>query len=457
MNTNSQPLIKVNIIIPTILLLMIFSLMIDNSFKIISPDLVKYFQVDASTVSWQITLSGLVVGIGAIVYATLSDSISIRNLFLVGITLICGGSIFGYLVHDNYWLVVIARIIQSAGLGATETLYLITVAKYLSAQEQKKFMGFSTSSFQIATVVGTLTGGFIATYLQWQDLFLVPLLTVLFIPFIYKYLPRETGSKSHVDIFGMIFIGSLAASILVCISSFSWLTFALFIIATIIFFTYISKASKAFITIDFFKNKIYVLVLIMVLIIYTTQAAYAFNTFPFMLTSVYGVQLDKVSLMFIPASLMAALTGALTGRISKYLSSKACVYLAHAIIIASVFLSIFFLQLPMILFTITLIIFSCAYALMYAPLIDTALCKVSVEHAGTALGFYNLCINIAMSIGFTYSSFLIDRHNLLLNIYQNTASNHYAGILLAIGMITTISLLIFRFLVIPKMPQQLSK
>ena len=35
--------IKVNIIVPMILFLMIFSLVIDNSFKIISPELVNYF------------------------------------------------------------------------------------------------------------------------------------------------------------------------------------------------------------------------------------------------------------------------------------------------------------------------------------------------------------------------------------------------------------------------------
>ena len=47
--------IKVNIIVPMILFLMIFSLVIDNSFKIISPELVNYFGVSASTVSWQVT------------------------------------------------------------------------------------------------------------------------------------------------------------------------------------------------------------------------------------------------------------------------------------------------------------------------------------------------------------------------------------------------------------------
>ena len=236
--------IKVNIIVPMILFLMIFSLVIDNSFKIISPELVNYFGVSASTVSWQVTLSGLVIGIGAVVYAALSDSISIRNLLVAGIVLICTGSLIGYVVHENYWLVVAARVIQSTGLGATETLYLITVAKYLNPKEQKKYMGFSTSSFQIATVIGLLTGGFISTYLQWHELFLIPLFTLVLIPFLWKYLPKDSGSKSNVDIIGMILVAITATSILICISSFDWYIFGGFILSVAVFFAYITKNKR---------------------------------------------------------------------------------------------------------------------------------------------------------------------------------------------------------------------
>ncbi|MGX2958515.1 MFS transporter [Peribacillus sp. JNUCC 23] len=82
-----------------------------------SPDLVEYFGVSATTVSWQVTLAGLVIGIGAVVYSSLSDSISIRNLLVLGIVLICVGSLLGYITHTNYWLIVVSRIIQSAGFS----------------------------------------------------------------------------------------------------------------------------------------------------------------------------------------------------------------------------------------------------------------------------------------------------------------------------------------------------
>lgn len=448
---DQKPIVNVSKIVPVILTLMIFSLVIDNSFKIISPDLVKYFGVSASTVSWQVTLAGLVIGIGAVVYSSLSDSISVRNLLAAGILLICVGSLLGYIVHTNYWLIVVSRIIQAAGLGATETLYLIFVAKYASLEEQKKYMGYSTSSFQLATVIGIVTGGFVSTYLQWQNLFLIPLLSLLLLPFILKYLPKEERKKNNVDFIGLILIAAVATSIMLYMSYFNWSIFILFLAAVVTFLIYISKKKNAFITMEFFKNKQFVFVLIVAFIIYSTYAAYALNTLSFLLTTVYDIKLDTVSLMFIPACLLAALVGALSGKIGKYLSSKQCVYLAMGLITVSILMGTFFVDTSIALFVVSLILFSCSFALLYAPLIDTSLKNVPVEKSGTALGFYNLCINIAMSAGFTYSAFLIDKKNLQFGFLKFTSDNavavNYSSIILIIAAIALFSIILFWLLV----------
>jgi MFS family permease len=91
--------------VPVMLLLFLLCLIIDNSFKIISIDMAKDFNISATTVSWQATLAGLVIGIGAVVYAALADSISIRKLLTIGIILICVGSVMGYLFQHSFLLV----------------------------------------------------------------------------------------------------------------------------------------------------------------------------------------------------------------------------------------------------------------------------------------------------------------------------------------------------------------
>ena len=118
----------------------------------------------------------------------------------------------------------------------------------------------------------------------------------------------------------MILVAVTATSILICISSFDWYIFGGFILSVAVFFAYITKNKKAFISIDFFKNKLYASVLIVAFIIYSLYASYALSSFSFLLTEVYKVNLDTISLMFIPACISAAIVGALSGKFSKYFS-----------------------------------------------------------------------------------------------------------------------------------------
>ncbi|MFD3450498.1 MFS transporter, partial [Microbacteriaceae bacterium 4G12] len=209
--------------VPVTLVLFLLCLIIDNSFKIVSVDMAKDFHISATVVSWQATLAGLVIGIGAVVYAALADSISIRKLFSVGIILICVGSVMGYIFQHSFLLVVISRIIQTAGLASAETLYVIFVTKYLPAHEQKKFLGLSTSSFALSQLIGALTGGYVSTYFHWTTLFLLPLITLFTLPFILKYLPKEEGKNGNVDVLGLFLVGAISASLLLYITDFNWM------------------------------------------------------------------------------------------------------------------------------------------------------------------------------------------------------------------------------------------
>src|SRR5699024_242092 len=156
--------------VPILLILFVFCLVVDNSFKVVSVDMAKDLGISASTVSWQATLAGLFIGIGAVIYAALADFINIRKLLVIGIVLICIGSIMGFIFQQSFPLVVISRIIQTSGLAAAKTLYVIFVTKHLPLEQQKKFLGFSTSCFSISQFVGALAAGYISTYLNWTGL-----------------------------------------------------------------------------------------------------------------------------------------------------------------------------------------------------------------------------------------------------------------------------------------------
>ena len=176
----------------------------------------------------------------------------------------------------------------------------------------------ATSQYSLSLVIGSLTGGYVSTYLHWTTLFLIPLLSLLILPFIMKYLPKEKAKKSHVDVIGLFLIAAIATSVLLYISNFNWFYIIVFIVAVVLFLAYISKSTKSLIGISFFQNKRFVYTLAVAFVIYTVQLGYIF-IFPFLLQKVYGLELDIISLLLIPGYVTAIIIGALSGKIANRL------------------------------------------------------------------------------------------------------------------------------------------
>lgn len=434
--------VKVKRAVPILLFLFVFSLVIDNSFKLISVAIADDLNISVTTVSWQATLAGLVIGIGAVVYASLSDAISIRTLFIYGVCLIIIGSIIGYVFQHQFAFVLAGRIIQTAGLAAAETLYVIYVAKYLSKDDQKTYLGLSTSSYSLSLVIGTLSGGFISTYLHWTNMFLIALIVVFTLPFLFKLLPKENSvNKAHLDFIGLVLIATIATTVMLFITNFNWLYMVGALIAIAVFAFYIKNAKHPLVDKSFFQNKRYASFLFIVFVMYAIQLGYIF-TFPFIMQQIYHFELDTTSLLLIPGYLVAVVTGALSGKIGNYLSSKQATITAITLIALSLILPAFTVGQHVSIFVISMIFFAGSFALMYAPLLNETIRTIDVNMTGVAIGFYNLIINVAVSVGIAIAAALIDYQ--ALNFPGNTAlESHFGIILLILGLMSIVGLVLF--------------
>lgn len=380
--------VKVKRAVPILLFLFVFSLVIDNSFKLISVAVADDLNISMTTVSWQTTLAGLVIGIGAVVYSSLSDAISIRTLFIYGVCLIIIGSVIGYIFQHQFAVILAARIIQTAGLAAAETLYVIYVAKYLSKDDQKTYLGLSTSSYSLSLVIGTLSGGFISTYLHWTNMFLLALIVVFTLPFLFKLLPKEDFvNRTHLDFIGLILIATIATTIMLFITNFNWLYMVAALVVIAIFTFHIKNAKHPLVDKSFFQNKRYASYLFIVL--YAIQLGYIF-TFPFIMQQIYHFKLDTTSLLLIPGYLVAVVIGALSGKIGYFLSSKQAIITAIVLIAFSLLLPSLTVRTHVSIFVISMILFAGSFALMYAPLLNETIRIIDIKLTGVAIGFYNL-------------------------------------------------------------------
>ncbi|TFC36130.1 MFS transporter [Cryobacterium sp. TMT2-14] len=434
--------------VPILLFLFVFSLVLDNGFKFMSPALAQDLNLPVNTVSLQATLTGILIGIGAVVYAALADSISIRKLIIFAILVMTIGSIVGFIFQANFWLVLVGRLIQTAGLAAAETLYVIYVTKHFRGDEQKKYLGFSTAAFQLSLLIGTVGSGFIATYIGWAAFFLVTLLSLLTIPLVLRTVAAEETNKGHVDVLGLFLIAVFATGIILFMQNFNLWYLLPVVAGLILFIWHIRTHDNAVITIAFFANAQYSLMIIVVFVIYSVQLGYTF-LFPFLVSDIYGYNLGEVSLLLIPGYIAAVIVGSATGKIARVLTSKQAITTALIVIIASMLIPALVVDKWIGIFVISMILFGMGFALMYGPLVSTAIGRVPVENSGIAIGFYNLTINIAVPIGIAYTATLMKlKPNLLGGIASTDQASSYGTVLLILAAVAALGLVLYRAFVV---------
>ena len=443
-DAKARPALNPKQAVPVLLSLFVFSLMMDNGFKLMSPSIASSLGLSENTVSLQATLPGILIGIGAVVYAALSDSVSIRKLMIFAVIVMAVGSLIGFALQGSFGGVLTGRIIQTCGLAAAETLYVIWATKHFEGDEQKKYLGYSTAAFQLSLLLGAVGSGFIATYIGWTAFFLVNLVALVAIPFIVKHVPAEDTGESNLDVFGLFLIAVIAAGIVMFMQDFNWWFLLPAVAGIAVFFWHISVHPDALITKDFFANKRYTMMLVVVFVIYSVQLGYQF-IFPFIIKGVYDWKLSDVALLLVPGYTAAVLVGALSGKIAQRLSSKQAIVIAMIMIVLALIIPAFLVGGWVGTFAVSMVLFGSGFALMYAPLLSTAIRDVPKAKGGIGIGFYNLTINMAVPIGIAYSAKLLNL-NLSLTSFagQSAKEATYGSVLLILAITAVLALVLYR-------------
>ncbi|MEJ4113478.1 MFS transporter [Corynebacterium kroppenstedtii] len=431
--------------VPIILFTFVFSLVIDNGFKFMSKPIADDLHLSATTVSLQATLAGIVIGIGAVVYAALADTFSIKKLLYVGIGLAVGGSVIGFVFQHSWPMVLIGRIIQTTGLAGAETLYVIYVTKHIPAKDQKTYLGFSTAAFQLAMLIGVLTSGFVSDYISWPAMFLVAAALILAVPLIAKTVPDDEKVSANLDVIGLLLIGVIGTSAVVFIQQFRVLYAAMSVAGVVLFAVYIRVNKNALVRPEFFLNGRYVWALVVVLILYSVQLGYIVF-FPFIVSKLYGLGTHTTSMLIAPGYACATAVGAASGVIAKVVATRPAIMMALVSICGALVIPAIMPDVSVWLLIISMMFFGSGFALMYAPLMASAIKEIPAEKTGVAIGFYNLTINIAIPVGIAYTAKLIDIEPTFfsgLTVGSGHVSHAYGTVLWILAAIVAVAFFVY--------------
>lgn len=438
---------KVKLLMPCLLILFILANLMVQAFVTVSPAIASEFNITPSTVSMVVTMSTIVLGVCSVIYGALSDYIPVRKLLAFGIGMFLLGTIIGIIFQQTFFMIVIARAVQTIGQAAMSSLYLVMASRYFEGKEKIKYFAYFTASFQIAQALGVLAGGIIATYINWKMLFVISLVSVIFIPAIIKYAPIEEKKEMRkIDLPGMLLFSIMIVLMTLLLDRFTIVLLAAEVTAVIVFILYIVKNESAFITPTFFKqNKKYTKAICIVFVMYLSQFVFAF-LYTFIVNALYGNSLDLVSYILLPGYIAAAIVGGMGGRIIAKLGRYKAVNAGMTLITSGLLLTGLFMESGKLVLSLTGILFFAGFNTIYSPMIDTVTNALPQSEVGRGIGLNDLTINISSSIGVAIGGRLMVT-NVLENIQIlpiSTNVNIYGNIMLIFALIAFISLILFR-------------
>ncbi|TFG19363.1 MAG: MFS transporter, partial [Promethearchaeota archaeon] len=151
---------------------------------------------------------GMIIGIFSLTqcilqypYAAASDKYGRRKIVLIGMVIYITGTFLCYFAQDILQL-IIYRGIQ--GAGAYTSILQAIIGDLYKKDEHSKGMGYYSLYMNLGFLLGLILGGYIASYLEFRDVFSISgfltLITGIFIFFTLKEKNQDEGSIQNKNL-----------------------------------------------------------------------------------------------------------------------------------------------------------------------------------------------------------------------------------------------------------------
>lgn len=321
-NHNGEKLIRV------LFFTLILSVMNAGMFNVVLPTISKEFQITSSQVSWMVTGYMIVYAIGSVTYGKLADKYRIKDLITFGLIVFALGSVVGVFA-THYWMVILGRVLQSAGASVIPAIAMIIPVKYFPPEKRGRALGTTASGLALGTAIGPIVSGLVSSVTSWRVLFLLSVLALATLPFYRKYLDDERGTTAKTDMLGGLLLAGTVASLLLAITYETWLLFFLGVVFFLLLVVRLRKASSPFIQPAVFKNKQYSFGVGTAFLATGLAFGIPFLT-PQLLANVNHLSPAMIGLIMFPGAIASALLGRKGGRLADEKGNLYLFYLATA-------------------------------------------------------------------------------------------------------------------------------
>lgn len=168
------------------------------------PGLMKQFPaVSSETAELTVTIPSFTMAVVIILSSLIVKRIGTKKLVLVGTALTAFGAGLSML-SPSVSVLLIARAIMGAGIGAFNTLCISLIDRLYSGQQRERMLGFQNTFQGLGAAGGALGVGLILMYSNWRMAFGIYLISVVLFVLYLFYVPEVRYDNDDSQVIGQV-------------------------------------------------------------------------------------------------------------------------------------------------------------------------------------------------------------------------------------------------------------
>jgi EmrB/QacA subfamily drug resistance transporter len=397
------------------LVLGFFMILVDQTIvAVATPAIMVALSADVNSVLWVTSAYLLAFAVPLLVTGRLGDRFGPKNLYLVGLVLFTGASLWCGLTGTIEQLVV-ARVVQGFGASMMTPQTMAVITRTFPSDRRGQALSLWGAVAGIATLVGPILGGVLVDGLGWEWIFFINVpVGVLAFVLTWRLVPALETHQHRFDVLGVV-LSAIGLFLLVFGiqegQTYDWgritgpiSVWGLIVAGLVVFAVFVvwqaRNRGEPLVPLALFRDRNFSLANVAIMTIGFSITAMAF---PLMIwaQTVRGYSPTRAALLLVPMAVISGCLAPWVGKLTDRIHPRLLVGIGlTAFPVALTWLALVMSpQIPVWRILLPIALLGVANGFMWAPLGSTATENLPMHQAGAGAGIYNTTRQMGAVLG----------------------------------------------------------